>query len=687
MSDQVNNEYHSVTLLSNGSFTLFPNNSLSSFSNKLQKVIKLDPSMYHYVALQEIGVSLKLENIAIPDYTPYLYLIDWNLTIFQINLQNQLIFTREVIEQNFNNIIKDKNFMRNHLNPYGIRTNGIHFNNQYFDISSLDKEINDSLKGIITSEKVKVSINFVSDHVTLRSYLKKYMKNDFSAHSLRQIQIKCENNDNVSIVKTNSNPNVISNKDLFIDGRFCVILLHEKFAIATKIERYWMVINGKRLLQCFFPTKISVNNENYFVYFVRNGEEIRGGILTENSVSSNNNNIIEVHCNLVNPYPSNENFCKILATFNTLKQDKTFMYYYPKNLSFFKILDSEVQNIDIVLKEKSTKQLKLFYDTPTLVKLLIKSEKGMPGISNIRISSNADSISNFPNKNSFFRVKLKSNDIFQSENSQIAITSVSYPNKFKILPSYLKSNTIKLIYMYSSSHFSHQNIFTEKNVDGKIIENENVIFSNLKEVFNNFVSLDYDENANIFSISSTHNAYIIQLPIPLGNVIGMRKNDIQFNNKMIYNHTFKSDWYYNCEMTPKFLDTMNDKHNKSIYEYLNDHNYPVDGYFYLGISRNDKYIFKRPINTNFHRPNYGLIYNNIISESILNNKYYKILKSIFFEVTETSWKTISFERNDYINIQEKNPLFLEFSIRLPSGEIIEFENQDDEVILHLQVKS
>jgi hypothetical protein len=241
--------------------------------------------------------------------------------------------------------------------------------------------------------------------------------------------------------------------------------------------------------------------------------------------------------------------------------------------------------------------------------------------------------------------------------------------------------------MCSSAHFSLQNVFTEKNVDGKIIENENVIFSNLKEIFNNFVSLDYDENANIFSISSTHNAYIIQLPIPLGNVIGMRKNDIQFNNKMIYNRTFKSDWYYNCEMTPKFLDTMNDKHNKSIYEYLNDHNYPVDGYFYLGISQNDKYIFKRPININFHRSNYGLINNNIISESIFNNKYYKILKSIFFEVTETSWKTISFERNDYINIQEKNPLFLEFSIRLPSGEIIEFENQDDEVILHLQVKS
>ena len=298
-----------------------------------------------------------------------------------------------------------------------------------------------------------------------------------------------------------------------------------------------------------------------------------------------------------------------------------------KKSILFKILDSEIQNIDIVLKEKGNNQLKLFTDTPTLVKLLIKSEKGMPGITNLRISSDADSMSNFQNKNSFFRVKLLSNEVFQSENSQIAITSITYPNRFKILPSYLKSNDIKIIYMYSADHFSHQNIFTEKNIDGQIIENENVIFSNLKEILKNFVSLEYDENTNKFSISSTRNGYIIQLPIPLGNVIGMRQNDIEFDNKMIYSHTFKQDWFYNCEMTQNFLDTMNDVHNKSIYEYLNEHNYPVDGYFYIGISRNDKYVFKRPINTTFHRPNYGLLYNNIIAESMLNNNYYKILKS------------------------------------------------------------
>lgn len=148
MADEANVEYHFITLLSNGSFTIFPNNSLSSFSNKLQKAIKLDPSMYHYVALQEIGVSLKIENILTPDNKAYLYLLNWNLRIFQINLQKQFTFTREVIKQNFNNILKDKNFTRNYLSSYGIKARGFYFNNKYFDIPSLDNDITHYLSEI-----------------------------------------------------------------------------------------------------------------------------------------------------------------------------------------------------------------------------------------------------------------------------------------------------------------------------------------------------------------------------------------------------------------------------------------------------------------------------------------------------------------------------------------------------------
>ena len=40
-----------------------------------------------------------------------------------------------------------------------------------------------------------------------------------------------------------------------------------------------------------------------------------------------------------------------------------------------------------------------------------------------------------------------------------------------------------------------------------------------------------------------------------------------------------------------------------------------------------------------------------------------------------------------LQFKKKNPLYLEFSIRLPSGHLVEFENDQDEVIIHLKIKN
>ena len=72
--------------------------------------------------------------------------------------------------------------------------------------------------------------------------------------------------------------------------------------------------------------------------------------------------------------------------------------------------------------------------------------------SNVRVSSKASGISNFPNKNSFFRVVIPTNDIFQSEKSQISISSITYPNRFKLLPEYLNAKCVRTYFMYSDEN-------------------------------------------------------------------------------------------------------------------------------------------------------------------------------------------------------------------------------------------
>ena len=170
-------------------------------------------------------------------------------------------------------------------------------------------------------------------------------------------------------------------------------------------------------------------------------------------------------------------------------------------------------------------------------------------------------------------------------------------------------------------------------------------------------------------------------------MLGIEQNDVNFNNEMVTNHLFKNEWFYNLLWTSKFIEVMKRQNNLSAYEILNELDCPTEGYFYLALSYNDEYQCANEINLNLHRPKYALIYNNIIQESIVDNSYYKILKSIYFESSDTKWKTISFKNDEFVKIQEKTPLYLEFALRLSSGDLVEFENEDDDVIINLKVKN
>ena len=128
------------------------------------------------------------------------------------------------------------------------------------------------------------------------------------------------------------------------------------------------------------------------------------------------------------------------------------MYYYPNNRTYYKLKGNEIQDISIRISDKNYNQLQLFEGIPTIIKLIIKSQVKMDFTSNVRVSSKASGISNFPNKNSFFRVVIPTNDIFQSEKSQISISSITYPNRFKLLPEYLNAKCVRTYFMYSDEN-------------------------------------------------------------------------------------------------------------------------------------------------------------------------------------------------------------------------------------------
>ena len=58
----------------------------------------------------------------------------------------------------------------------------------------------------------------------------------------------------------------------------------------------------------------------------------------------------------------------------------------------------------------------------------------------------------------------------------------------------------------------------------------------------------------------------------------------------------------------------------------------MKGYFHLVLSNDDEYHMKNKLNLEIHRPRYALIYNNIIKDSTVDNKYYKVLEQSILKI-------------------------------------------------------
>ena len=106
-------------------------------------------------------------------------------------------------------------------------------------------------------------------------------------------------------------------------------------------------------------------------------------------------------------------------------------------------------------------------------------------------------------------------------------------------------------------------------------------------------------------------------------------------------------------MTEKLVDVMKIQNDLSIYELLGNNDFPVEDFFYIGLSSNDVFQFQQSIDLQLHRPRYALVYNNIIEDSIVDNSYYKILKTIYFEDSESKWKTITYKNDEYKKFKKK----------------------------------
>ena len=182
-----------------------------------------------------------------------------------------------------------------------------------------------------------------------------------------------------------------------------------------------------------------------------------------------------------------------------------------------------IDTINIKVLDKDYNQLDLFKGTCTIVKLIINSKIKMDFHSNLRVSSLAPGMSHFHNKNFPFRVVLPSNDGFQTEKSQLSITSITYPNRFKVLPRYLKSNILRKIYLYSDQEVllgemkvfigqNEDNFDLMKDVSEDVSLDPLVLISTLNKKFREEeITWKFNNRSQHVSIQTTKHGYVLQI--------------------------------------------------------------------------------------------------------------------------------------------------------------------------------
>ena len=143
--------------------------------------------------------------------------------------------------------------------------------------------------------------------------------------------------------------------------------------------------------------------------------------------------------------------------------------------------------------------------------------------------------------------------MFQYEKSQLSIASITYPNRFKVLPKYLKSNHIRKVFLYTNQNVNefNMNFFTEADpeltvdIGNDVSLNPDVLVSNFNKKFlNEQLEWSYDKIKHRMLIKSKKNAYLLQIPIPLGNLLGLQESNVDFVNPMVNSHLFRPSWFY-----------------------------------------------------------------------------------------------------------------------------------------------
>ena len=382
-------------------------------------------------------------------------------------------------------------------------------------------------------------------------------------------------------------------------------------------------------------------------------------------LSSNQSNILEriypsvikVVCENISPQIFNNTYSRDLIVFcPDFEKKEDYSSTEFSSRQYVPISNTTIDHFSIKLVDQNNNPIQLLPGPATLLKMDLRLRKPEKKSFNIRLTSEKNS--EFPeNNNSIFKVKLPA-PIIVNRNWRVALTSISNPNTFSTL---IEDEATRSFYFRPFIFGSRSGASISFNIpNNKRIYSlkELVSFINKKLTESRIGSVRLDEEEKVvfkfeLDMIVVGSSYLLKI--------------LGYSGKI--NEKGKVTSFYLTSnpagITPA-AKVFNNVHAVSKVE---------NGF---------EFKFENITDLNYLKPNYYIVYSNMVSRSIVGGIMSNILKVVPIKSSSDEYYVISdFKHKEYYELQNTEISDIEIQLRSHDGELINFASHQD-VILNLE---
>jgi len=632
-----------IYLISNGSYSFFPQNSLTNFKNKIPHAFNVNNE--YEIAVESIGFTKSFKQIHIPDDDiPSFFISKSDLISYVTTPANEKV---ELIE-------KRMKTLQDELDNIAIYTNDhIHIENE------------DENKFLRLRRRDTVNYDDFADLKTFPFYFKDnetYTKNKLKEYFnkvsiISGIRAFYDDSEDKAIFSMKNN--AASNNESYF------VVMHETFLSS-------FLVNNSTFLT--MPTELfsweqmpdngsvfSINRENKEVtieikvdlieifyknekYYAAHIQSNKHNIVCENVAEVMFPTLVKLKCGNITSQIMNSSYSQDLVVFcpDFSKKDK-FFYHEFDSLQYVPLSNTILKDIEISLCDEKDRLLQLSSGIPTILKLSLKKMDTKKESFNLRLTS-AQNEEHKNNMSSSFKVTLPVT-LNLDRKWKVALTSISHPNEFN---TFLKDEDSRSL------------LVSWKNSDNDITPIRHKL--TLKEYYSN-TSTIVNEINNFFE-------------------------EKQIGSAKIKDETLSFYFERNCVLVigNYLLRILGFTAIDDISNYRNFTIFPIrfnSSKSYIQSNQSSIiFTFQDPISLNLLDAKYICMYADFISPVILAGEYHKLLRIIPIRDSKTGFVITEFRHKAYYELQNTEIKEISIELRAHDGELINFKSKQN-IILNL----